>query len=288
MRISSAPRMGPHPVICFLINKVPRRAVDCVSAHGEYARTKIAPRKGVREDSFETLSDEPLYLDRHDAGRRLAAKLEVYADEAREGNLLVLALPRDGVPVAYEVARTLAAPLDVLVVRKLGVPGHEGLAMGAIASGEARVLNDTVIRGLRIPAEAVDAAARREERVLREREQSYRGDRPWPSLKDQTVILIDDGLATGATMRAAIMALREQEPAKIVVGVPVSSPESCDEIAAEVDEIVCASTPPFSFGAAQWYRDLSHTTDAEVRELLSEDAPPPTGKDPIGGGGDQR
>lgn len=226
--------------------------------------------RGVQEDSIASLSDDALYLDRHDAGRRLAQKLESYAEEAREGKLLVLALPRGGVPVAFEVARTLAVPLDVLVVRKLGVPGHEGLAMGAVASGEARVLNETVIRGLRIPAQAIDAAARREEAVLREREQSYRGDRPWPSLKDQTVILVDDGLATGATMRAAIMALREQEPAKIVVGVPVSSPESCDEIAAEVDDIICASTPEFSFGAAQWYRDFSHTTDAEVRELLSE------------------
>lgn len=218
---------------------------------------------------LESFAGDALYVDRHDAGRRLAADLQSYAEAAREGNLVVLALPRGGVPVAYEVARTLAAPLDVLVVRKLGVPGREALAMGAIASGETRVLNESVIRGLRIPADVIDAAAQRAAPMLREREQSYRGNRPWPSLKGRTVILVDDGLATGATLRAAIMALREQQPAKIVVGVPVASPESCEEIGAEADEIVCAATSPFLFDASQWYRDFSRTTDAEVRELLS-------------------
>lgn len=181
----------------------------------------------------------------------------------------MLALPRGGVPVAYEVAGALAAPLDVLVVRKLGVPGHEELAMGAIASGRIRLVNTGVIRGLRIPAGAVDAAAMREAPILRERELTYRGDRPWPSLQGRTVILIDDGLATGATMRAAMVAVRKQDPAKIVVGVPVASAEKCAEIRAEVDEIVCAEKPPSLLGVSPWYRDYSPTTDAEVRELVA-------------------
>lgn len=223
----------------------------------------------VREDLFESVAGDTLYLDRHDAGRRLAAELESYADAAKQGELLVLALPRGGVPVAYEVARALAAPLDVLVVRKLGVPGHEELAMGAIAFGETRVLNESIIRDLRIKPGAIEAAAQREAPILRERERSYRGDRSWPSLKGRIVILVDDGLATGATMRAAIMALRRQGPAKIVVGVPVASPETCAEIRAEVEEIFCALTPPYFLGVGQWYRDFSQTTDAEVRDLLA-------------------
>lgn len=223
------------------------------------------------EYPFESFADDAPFEDRRDAGRRLAAKLESYAAVSREGNLLVLALPRGGVPVAYEIARTLAAPLDVLVVRKLGVPipGREELAMGAIASGEIRVLNPDVVRGLQITTDVIDAVAEHEMPILRERERSYRGERPWPSLKGRTVLLVDDGLATGATMRAAIMAVRKQEPAKIVVAVPVASAETCAEIGAEVDGIVCAVTPPSLLGVSQWYRDFSQTTDAEVRELLS-------------------
>jgi putative phosphoribosyl transferase len=224
----------------------------------------------MRQNPFETFPGDELFEDRHDAGRRLAAKLQSYAPVAKQGKLLVLALPRGGVPVAYEVAAALAAPLDVLVVRPLCVPGREKLAMGAIASGRIRLINTGVIRGLRIPAGAVDAAAMREAPALRERERSYRGDRPWPSLKGRTVILIDDGLATGATMRAAIVAVRKQEPAKIVVGVPVASSERCAEIRAEVDEIVCAERPPSLLGVSPWYRDYSQTTDAEVRELVAK------------------
>jgi putative phosphoribosyl transferase len=223
----------------------------------------------MRQDPFEAFSDDALFEDRREAGRRLAAKLQTYAPVAREGKLLVLALPPGGVPVAYEVAGALAAPLDVLIVRKLRVPGHEGLAMGAIASGRIRLVNTGLIRGLRIPAGVVDAAAMREAVILRERELTYRGDRPWPSLKGRTVILIDDGLASGATMRAAIVAVRQQDPARIVVGVPVGSAEQCAEIHAEVDEIVCAEEPPSLLGVSPWYRDPAQTTDAEVRELVA-------------------
>lgn len=232
----------------------------------------------MRQDPFEALPGDPLFEDRREAGRRLAAKLQTYASIAREGKLLVLALPRGGVPVAYEVAGALAAPLDVLVVRKLGVPGHEGLAMGAIASGRIRLVNTGVIRGLRISAGAVDAAAMREAPMLRERELTYRGDRPWPLLEGRTVILIDDGFATGATMRAAIVAVRKQGAASIVVGVPVASAETCAEIRAEVDEIVCAERPLSLLGASPWYRDHSQTTDAEVRELVAQAEAPAPGR----------
>ena len=225
----------------------------------------------MADHPFGSFADDQLFEDRRDAGRRLAAKLRSRAGLAQAKNLLVLALPRGGVPVAYEVAKALAAPLDVLVVRKLGVPGHEELAMGAIASGGVRVLNESVIRGLNITAAVIETVAEREGRTLRERERSYRGERPWPALKGRTVILIDDGLATGATMRAAVAAVRVQEPAKIVVGVPVASPETCEQVGAQVDEIVCAVMPPMLTGVSQGYLDFSQTTDAEVRELLQQE-----------------
>lgn len=206
-----------------------------------------------------------IFRDRAEAGRQLAARLTRYADRT---HVLVLALPRGGVPVAYEVAKELNAPLDVFLVRKLGVPGHEELAMGAIASGGVRVLNEDIVNYLKIPDEVIDAIAAVEQRELERRKRAYRDDRPPPDVKDHIVILIDDGLATGSTMRAAAASLRLQKPGRIVVAVPVSSPETCDEFRSEVDEIVCAFTPEHFQGVGLWYEDFSQTSDEEVRELL--------------------
>jgi len=206
-----------------------------------------------------------IFRDRTDAGRQLAARLTRYADRT---DVLVLALPRGGVPVAYEVAKELKAPLDVFLVRKLGVPGHEELAMGAIASGGVRVLNEDIVDYLGIPAEVIDAVAAHEQRELERRARAYRGDRPPPDVKDRVVILIDDGLATGSTMRAAAASLRLQKPGRIVVAVPVSSPETCDQFRSEVDEIVCLITPKHFQGVGLWYENFSQTTDEEVGELL--------------------
>ena len=206
------------------------------------------------------------FRDRSDAGRQLAAKLAAYANRP---DVLVLALPRGGVPVAYEVARALDAPLDVFVVRKLGVPGYEELAMGAVATGGVRVLNDEVVRGLDIPDYVIDAMAAWEEQELRRRERLYRGDRPPPDVRGRTVILVDDGLATGATMLAAIKALKQQQPARIVVAVPTGSPETCEQMRAEVDDVICAITPEPFAAVGLWYEDFSQTTDEEVRELLA-------------------
>ena len=206
------------------------------------------------------------YQDRAAAGRELARRLAAYAHRP---NVLVLALPRGGVPVAYEVARALRAPLDVYVVRKLGVPGHEELAMGAIATGGVRVLNADVLRMLDIPPEVVDAVAARERHELERRERAYRDDRPPPDMRGKTVILIDDGLATGATMRAAVAALCAQGPARIVVAVPVGSPDTCAELGREVDEIICAETPDPFYGVGWWYEHFDQTTDAEVHDLLA-------------------
>ena len=206
-----------------------------------------------------------IFRDRTDAGQQLAARLAKYAHRS---DILVLALPRGGVPVAHEVAKQLGAPLDVFLVRKLGVPGYEELAMGAIASGGVRVINDDVVRQLAIPGEVIDAVAAEERRELERRERAYRNGRPPPDVKGRTVILIDDGLATGSTMHAAAAALRKLGPARIVVAVPVSAPETCDEFREEVDEVVCAATPEPFRGVGLWYKDFSQTTDEEVRELL--------------------
>ena len=206
-----------------------------------------------------------IYSDRREAGRILASKLTKYNDRP---DVIVLALPRGGVPVAYEVAQALNAPLDIFLVRKLGVPGHEELAMGAIATGGVRVLNDEVVEYLNIPDTVIDAITDEELRELRRRERAYRGDRPEPDVKGKTVILVDDGLATGSTIRAAAQALRQQEPEKIVVAVPVSAAQTCDEYRIGVDEIVCAVTPEPFLGVGRWYDDFSQTTDAEVHELL--------------------
>src|SRR5215217_1533133 len=214
-------------------------------------------------------SEAMIYRNRSEAGKHLAVKLTTYANR---DDVLVLALPRGGVPVAYEVAMALNAPLDVFLVRKLGLPGHEELAMGAIATGGVRVLNKEVVRYLNIPGEVIDAVAAEEQRELERRERLYRGDRPAPDVRGKTVILVDDGLATGSTMRAAAVALRRQRPARIVVAVPVSAPQTCDEYRMGVDEIVCAVTPEPFHAVGQWYADFSKTNDEEVRELLARAA----------------
>lgn len=206
-----------------------------------------------------------LFRDRKEAGRLLARKLTTYADRP---DVIVLALPRGGVPVAFEVARALHVPLDVFLVRKLGVPGHEELAMGAMASGGVLVLNAEVVRALRIPNDIVDKVVAKERQELERRERSYRGDRPAPDVRGRTIILIDDGLATGSTMRAAIAALRQQGPARIVVAVPVGAPETCAEFQDEADEAICAVTPEPFYAVGVWYRDFSQTTDEEVHDLL--------------------
>jgi len=209
---------------------------------------------------------ETRYRDRTEAGRVLASMLTTYRNRR---DVLVLALPRGGVPVAYEVAKALHVPLDVFLVRKLGVPGHEELAMGAIATGGVRVINEDVVHSLQIPPHILDVVALREERELERRERLYRDDRLLPVVRDQTVILIDDGLATGATMRAAVQALQVQAPAKIVVAVPVAAYATYRQFRAEVDEIVCAQTPEIFYGVGWWYEDFSQTSDQQVHELLS-------------------
>jgi predicted phosphoribosyltransferase len=209
------------------------------------------------------------FRDRREAGRLLAAKLAAYANRP---DVIVLALPRGGVPVAYEVAHALNAPLDIFLVRKLGVPGYEELAMGAIATGGVRVLNDQLVGGLRIPDYIVNEVAASEQQELARRERLYRGDRPAPEVRGRTVILVDDGLATGATMLAAVKALRQQQPARIVVAVPTASPETCEQLRAEVDDIICAITPEPFHAVGLWYEDFSQTTDEEVRDLLARSA----------------
>ena len=181
----------------------------------------------------------------------------------------MLGLARGGVPVAYEVARALDAPLDVFVIRKLGVPGQEELAMGAIATGGVRIVNRDVVDALHIPPHVVDRAVAEEARELERRQQSYRGERPEPRVEGQTVILVDDGLATGSTMRAAVAALRQQGPARIVIAVPVAAPSTCQELRQEVDEIVCFATPEPFMAVGRFYDDFAQTTDEEVRELLA-------------------
>jgi len=212
---------------------------------------------------------ERAFSNRIEAGRELAEKLDKYA--GRE-DVIVLGLPRGGVPVAYEVAKRLHVPLDVFIVRKLGVPGFEELAAGAIASGGVRVLNEDVMRAIPYADEAIEAVTAKETAELERREQIYREGRPPPELRDRIVIPVDDGLATGATMRAAVKALRERGVAKIVVAVPVAPPDTCHEIEQLADETICLSTPPFFQAVGQYYEDFSQTTDDEVRDLLTSAA----------------
>lgn len=207
-----------------------------------------------------------LFRDRVDAGRQLAAHLTAYADRQ---DVLVLALPRGGVPVAGEVAQALHAPLDIILVRKLGVPGHSELAMGAIASGGIHVVNQSVVEQLNITHEQLSEVAATELIELERRERAYRGNRPAPQLRDQTVILVDDGLATGSTMLAAVKAVQEQAPARVVVAVPVAALETCEKFQQQVDEVICVQTPQPFYAVGSWYDNFSQTSDDEVRQLLA-------------------
>jgi predicted phosphoribosyltransferase len=207
-----------------------------------------------------------IFHDRADAGRHLTRRLGKYANRP---DVVVLALPRGGVPVAFEVAVALHAPLDVFLVRKLGLPGHPELAMGAIASGGVRVLNNDVVQALHIPEAVIDEVAVQEQLELKRREQAYRDGRPAPPVRGRTGILVDDGLATGSSMRAAVAALRQRGPSRIVVAVPVAAAETCATMQGEVDEIVCATTPEPFYAVGVWYEDFSQTSDAEVRQLLA-------------------
>ena len=215
----------------------------------------------------------PLFRNRRDAGRQLATALGRYAGQP---SLLVLALPRGGVPVGYEVARALHAPLDVFVVRKLGVPGHEELAMGAIATGGVRVLARDVIDSLGLMERDIAAVAAQEQVELEQREHAFRDGRPAPDVRGRTVILVDDGLATGSTMRAALLALRAQSPARLVVAVPVGAPDTCKAMRRDADDVICAATPEPFMAVGAWYADFTQTDDAEVRELLREAGTPMT------------
>ncbi|MCS6859847.1 MAG: phosphoribosyltransferase [Abditibacteriales bacterium] len=209
------------------------------------------------------------FRDRAEAGRMLAARLKAYAH--RPG-VVVLALPRGGVPVGYEIAKALHVPLDVFIVRKLGVPGHEELAMGAIASGGVRVLNEEVVAALRLRDEVIDLVAEAERRELERRERLYRGDRPPLNMRGRTVILVDDGIATGATIRAAVIALYQQQPLRLIVAVPVAAADTCEALRAEVDELVCVMTPEPFYAISIWYEDFSPTTDEEVSAWLKRSA----------------
>ena len=206
------------------------------------------------------------FADRHEAGRELAA----FVRDSGHSFDVVLALPRGGVPVGYEIAQTLGIPLDVFVVRKLGVPGQPELAMGAIASGGMRVMNADVLATLNIPSSAIDSVAQRELRELERREQAYRDGREPEPVRDRHVVLVDDGLATGASMRAAVAALRQKGPASIAVAVPVAARETCNDLATEVDQLICGATPEPFAAVGLWYHDFRPTTDDEVRDLLRQ------------------
>jgi putative phosphoribosyl transferase len=218
---------------------------------------------------MERLEQNYRFQDRHEAGRLLAEKLWMYRDKTEDA--VVLALPRGGVPVAYEVASELQLPLDVLTVRKLGVPGHEEYAFGSIASGGIRFVDDAVVRSLHLPQYAVDKVVEREMRELERRERLYRGNRPMPDVHGKTVIIVDDGLATGSTMRAAVRAVRAMTPHDIVVAVPVCAPDTCAELQNNVDTwCVCGQAPEPFYAVGLWYRDFEPTTDAEVQALLAK------------------
>lgn len=208
-----------------------------------------------------------IFKDRRDAGRKLAQYLTRYTNRP---DVVVLALPRGGVPVAFEVAGALHTPLDIFLVRKLGIPGHEELAMGAIALGGLRVLNEDIVGALNVPNAVLDVVTRRERAELERRERAYRGDRPPLDVRGKTVILVDDGLATGSSMRAAVAGLRARQPAQIVVAVPTAAPETCEAFENEVDDVVCAVTPQPFFSVGTWYEDFSQTSDEAVRRLLEE------------------
>ncbi|MFV8783377.1 phosphoribosyltransferase [Microbulbifer sp. SA54] len=217
------------------------------------------------------------FENRSEAGRQLAQLLADYRDQSGHGDVIVLALPRGGVPVALEVARHLHAPLDLMLVRKLGVPGHEELAMGAITHS-ARVLNEEVIRNCGISDEALARETQLERAELERRASRYRGDRPWPSLENRRVILVDDGIATGATMAVAALAIREQHPAELVIAVPVAPPSALARFAHLADRIVCPMQPTSFWAIGAWYRDFSQLSDEQVSRLMLEagELPEPT------------
>jgi predicted phosphoribosyltransferase len=226
-----------------------------------YSCAKVTP---VNEGDAKMLTQ---FRDRTEAGELLATQLTAYTNRQ---DLIVLALPRGGVPVAFEVASALHAPLDVIVVRKLGVPGQEELAMGAIATGGVRILNNDVVQFLDIPDEVINQIAAKEQQELERRERLYRGDRPAYDVHGRTVILVDDGIATGATMHAAVASLKQRQPARIIIAVPTAAPSTCDEFAAEVDELVCVIQPEPFIAVGYWYRQFSQTSDEEVRSLLEQ------------------
>ncbi|HKO14876.1 MAG TPA: phosphoribosyltransferase [Gemmatimonadaceae bacterium] len=209
------------------------------------------------------------FENRREAGRLLADALSEYAGR---GDVVVLGLPRGGVPVAFEIATALDAPLDVFIVRKLGMPGHEEYGIGAIASGGVRVLDEDVLRSYGIDGATLERITARERRELERREKLYRDDRPFPDLHGRVVILVDDGLATGSTMSAAVAALRAEHPREIVVAVPVGAPERCDALSREVDRMLCLRTPEPFYAVGLWYRDFDQTTDEEVHDLLERAA----------------
>jgi putative phosphoribosyl transferase len=211
-------------------------------------------------------ANETRFRNRTEAGKLLASKLTQYANHP---DVLVLGLPRGGVPIAFEVAKALNAPLDIWLVRKLGVPGQKELAMGAIATGGIQVLNEDLLDWLRIPGQTITRVAEQEFQELQRRDRLYRGDRPLPNIRDRIVILIDDGLATGSTMRAVIVALKHQQPQRIIIAVPVAPLDTCDRLRSEVDELVCLMTPKHFAGIGQWYEDFTQTTDEQVCELLN-------------------
>lgn len=208
-----------------------------------------------------------IFKNRRDAGKLLAEKFKEYKNDK---DILVLALPRGGIPVAFEVAKDLEAILDIFIVRKLGVPGHEEYAMGAIATGGIRVLNDKAIEHLKIPKSVIDSVTIEEQKEIMRREERYRGKRPEPDFKDKTIILIDDGLATGSTMKAAVNALIKKQPAKIIIGVPVADNEVCKSFKEITDEIICYYTTDSLISVGRWYEDFTQTTDHEVIDLLKQ------------------
>jgi putative phosphoribosyl transferase len=208
-----------------------------------------------------------MFKNRKDAGEKLAAELKKFKNE---GELIILALPRGGVPVAFEAARRLKVPLDIFIVRKLGVPGQEELAMGAIATGGIRIINEDVVQGFAITDDIIARTAAAEQEELMRREQLYRKDIPHPSLKNKIVIVIDDGLATGASMKAAILAIRTFEPKKIIAAVPVASERACEELAGSADEMVCLNIPENFKGVGEWYDDFSQISDEEVQEFIQK------------------
>lgn len=207
------------------------------------------------------------YKNRKEAGQVLADNLKTYANHE---DVIVLALPRGGVPVAYEVAKQLKVPLDVFIVRKLGVPGHEELAMGALATGEAIVFNEEIVESLKVSPKAIEQVIEQESQELKRRELAYRGNRPFPNLKDKTVILVDDGIATGASIRAAIVALRRFKPKEIIIAVPVAEINTCKAIAKIADKVICPLKPEHFYAVGAWYEYFDQTSDAEVKELLEQ------------------